>query len=111
MNERRGSGVIRYGDEAWTELKFASYRFKAERRDEQWVDVTVRVETADGTPLPDDLIDLSILAICTPRGQLIQLVVQDEGCDSEYQLTEGEKEQLETAVGSEAGQAAIAAAL
>ncbi|MFC5531942.1 hypothetical protein [Cohnella yongneupensis] len=87
--------MIKYGDETWTDLIFEKFDYTAERRDAQWVDVELRVETAELTPLPTDVIDYSILAICTHRGDPIQLVVMEEGCDSEYQLTAGEKEQIE----------------
>ncbi|MFC5467591.1 hypothetical protein ACFPPD_02605 [Cohnella suwonensis] len=86
--------MIRYGDEQWRELKFIGLRHGAERRDGQWVDVILRVETAQDTPLPDDLIDFSILAVCTHAGHPIQLVTQDEEMDCEYQLTESEQEQI-----------------
>lgn len=99
--------MIRYGDESWTELKFTNFVYHVERRDSQWVDVTLRVETSEQTPLPPDLIEFSILAICTHTGHPIQLVTLDEGCDSEYQLTEGEKEQIIAFVRSEEVQKAI----
>jgi hypothetical protein len=86
--------LIRYGDELWTELKFTNFRYEAERRDKQWVDVVLKVETSDATPLPLDLIDFTIMAICTHEGHPIQLVTLDEGCDCEYQLTEWEKDQI-----------------
>ncbi len=99
--------MIRYGDETWTELIFERFDFAAERRDSQWVDVELRVTTADATPLPTDVIDFSIVAVCTHRGDPIQLVVLEEGIDSEYQLTAGEKEQVEAFVRQPALQAAI----
>jgi hypothetical protein len=86
--------MIRYGDELWTELKFTNFRYEAERRDNQWVDVVLKVETSEATPLPLDLIDFTIMAICTHEGHPIQLVTLDEGCDCEYQLTEWEKDQI-----------------
>lgn len=87
--------MIRYGDEMWTELKFTDFQYEVERRDNQWVDVMLKVETAEETPLPLDLIEFSIVAVCTHEGHPIQLVTMDEGCDSEYQLTEWEKDQIE----------------
>lgn len=90
--------MIKYGDESWTELQFVKFDYKAERRDAQWVDVELKVVTADHTPLPADVIDFSIVAICTHVGHPIQLVAMEEGCDSEYQLTESEKEQIEAFV-------------
>jgi len=102
--------VIRYGDESWTELKFNSFQYEAERRDDQWVDVMIQVETMADTPLPHDLIEFTIMAICTHQGHPIQLVTLDEGCDCEYQLTEWEKEQINEFIRSEEVRAAIIAA-
>ena len=99
--------MIRYGDEAWSELIFEKFVPKVERRDEQWVDVELRVETAASTPLPADLIDFSILVVCTHRGFPMQIAALDEGCDCEYQLTEAEKAQIEAYVNSEPLQALI----
>lgn len=99
--------MIRYGDEQWTELRFEKFNYTAERRDAQWVDVGLKVETSEQTPLPTDVIDFSILVVCTHSGHPIQLVAMEEGCDSEYQLTESEKEQIEAIVRSPDVQAAI----
>ncbi|BBI33691.1 hypothetical protein [Cohnella abietis] len=86
--------MIRYGDEAWAELKFTKFAYKIEKRDNQWVDVYLTVETAEATPLPLDIIDFKIMVICTHEGHPIQLVTLDEDCDCEYQLTEWEKDQI-----------------
>ncbi len=102
--------MIRYGDEEWKELRFKSFQYETERRDEQWVDVILKVETEEDTPLPLDLIDFSIMAICTHAGHPIQLVTLDEDCDCEYQLTEWEKEQINAFIRSEEVNKAIIAA-
>jgi hypothetical protein len=102
-----GTSMIRYGDEMWSELRFTGFEYEVERRDGQWVDVLLKVETAEGTPLPDDLIAFEIIAICTHVGHPIQLVTQDEGCDSEYQLTESEQEQINAFIRTDAVQQAI----
>ncbi|MFC4597919.1 hypothetical protein [Cohnella hongkongensis] len=86
--------MIRYGDELWTELRFTGFQYQAERRDGQWVDVVLRPETAGETPLPKELADFAIIAVCTHDGHPIQLITQDGGCDCEYQLTEAEQEQI-----------------
>ncbi|WP_239614432.1 hypothetical protein [Cohnella mopanensis] len=99
--------MIRYGDEQWNELKFKSFQYEAERRDSQWVDVMLDVETMEDTPLPADLIDFSIMAICTHQGHPIQLVTLDEGLDCEYQLTEGEIEQINAFVRTDEVRSAI----
>ncbi|MDB4867788.1 MAG: hypothetical protein JWR03_2121 [Cohnella sp.] len=93
--------MIRYGDETWRDLTFTAFYPKVEKRDAQWIDVELRLEAAAETPLPDDLIDFSVLVICTHRGFPIQIVPLDEGCDCEYQLTYSEKEQIETYIQSE----------
>jgi hypothetical protein len=99
--------MIRYGDEQWAELKFTNFQYKAEKRDEQWVDVMIKVKTSDATPLPLDLIDFAIMAICTHEGHPIQLVTLDEDCDSEYQLTEWEKDQINEFIRSDEVRKAI----
>jgi hypothetical protein len=99
--------MIRYADESWSELRFTSYETSAERRDEQWVDVMLLPAVDADTPLPEDVIDFSILAVCTHRGDPMQFVTLEEGCDSEYQLTENEKEQLEAWIRSESTQRLI----
>lgn len=93
--------MIRYSDESWAELKFESFRYEVEKRDEQWIDVILHVETAEETPLPSDVIDFTIVAICTHQGHPIQLVTMEEGCDSEYQLTAEEKDQINAFIRSE----------
>ncbi len=93
--------MIRYGDEMWSELRFTGFQYQAERRDGQWVDVALRPETAGDTPLPEDVTDFQIIAVCTHNGHPIQLVTQDEGCDCEYQLTEWEQEQINAFIRTE----------
>ena len=102
--------MIRYGDERWQDLKFATLRATADRRDSQWIDVTLTVETDASTPLPDDLIDLSIAVFCTHEGHPVQMAVLDEGCDCDYQLTDSEKAQIEAFVRSPDTQRLIARA-
>lgn len=93
--------MIRYGDDNWTEIRFAAFHPRVEKRDHQWIDVELRVEPAADTPLPDDLIDFSILVVCTHRGFPMQIAPQDEGCDCEYQMTESEIRQIEAYIASE----------
>jgi len=103
--------MIKYGDERSRELRFAAYVPRAEKRDEHWVDVELRFTTEEATPIPDDLIDLTALAVCTTAGDPIQIVPLDAGCDCEYQFTFFEKEQLAAYIRSEEVQQAIAAAV
>jgi len=102
--------MIRYGDERWDELRFVGFEYEAERRNEQWVDVRLKAKTSEETPLPDDLIDFGLLAVCTPAGHPIQLVALDEELDCEYQLTENEQEQINAFIRTDVVQAAIRAA-
>lgn len=104
------SKMIKYGDDRITELRFVKFIPHVERRNEHWVDVTLRFETAEETPVPDDLIELSALVVCTPQGAPIQIEPQDEGIDCEYQFTFSEKEQIEAYIRSEGMQKAIASA-
>ncbi|MFF2479493.1 hypothetical protein [Paenibacillus sp. NPDC058071] len=100
--------MIKYGSERVTELKFIAIRSHIEKRDRQWVDLTLRFELSADTPLPDDLIDFSGLVICTTSGAIAQIVPQDEDVDCEYQFTAFEKEQIRAYVESAEIQSAIA---
>jgi hypothetical protein len=110
LPEGRKLTMLKYGDDRITELKFVSFEARVERRNEHWVDVTLRFETAPETPIPDDLIELTALVVCTPQGIPVEIEPQDEGCDCEYQFTFAEKEQIKAYVRSEAVQEAIAKA-
>lgn len=94
--EKEGITVIKYGADTVAQLRFASFTPRLERRDGQWVDVELRFELEDGSQgdAPGDLIDLTILVICTHGGQIAQIIPLDEGCDCEYQFTADEKEQI-----------------
>jgi hypothetical protein len=86
--------MIQYGSLIHTELCFDKIRAQIDLRDEQWIDVELRLELDPGSVLPDDLSELTALLICTYSGDIAQIVPQDEGRDCEYQFTDGEKEQL-----------------
>lgn len=100
--------MIKYGLDTVTELKFLSFEPSIERRDSQWVDVILRPVLAESTPVPDDMIDFTILVICTLDGTIVQMVPQDEDCDCEYNFTVGEKEQIAAYIEQESVQSAIA---
>ncbi|GGF90058.1 hypothetical protein [Paenibacillus abyssi] len=89
--------MIKYGSDRVTELQFADFRPRFERRDNQWIDIELRFGLTDESleDAPQDLIDLTIYVICTSGGQIAQIIPQDEGCDCEYQFTAGEKAQIE----------------
>jgi hypothetical protein len=101
-------GMIKYGSEHVTELRFDGLGARMELRNDQWIDIDIRLTVAEATPVPDDLIDLTALVITNTVGQIAQIVPQDEGCDCDYQFTAGEKEQLAAYVESPAMQERIA---
>ncbi|MFC4777729.1 hypothetical protein ACFO9Q_13105 [Paenibacillus sp. GCM10023252] len=93
--------MIKYGLDRMTELRFEQFYPRLELRDGQWVDMELAFQLSEGTPAPDDLIDLTALVICTTDGVIAQIVPQDEGTDCEYQFTVSEKEQITAYVNSE----------
>lgn len=100
--------MIKYGLDRVTELQFQSINAEVERRDHQWIDITLRFEVSEETPIPEDLIDFSGLVICTLGGAIAQIVPQDEDVDCEYQFTTFEKEQIRAFIESEEIQQRIA---
>ncbi|WP_201003299.1 hypothetical protein [Paenibacillus glycanilyticus] len=100
--------MIKYGLDKVTELRFKSMTAAIERRDNQWVDIVLRFDVTEETPVPDDLIDFSGLVICTLGGAIAQMVPQDEDIDCEYQFTAFEKEQIKAFIESEEIQRRIA---
>lgn len=100
--------MIKYGLDTVTELRFDSIQATMERRDNQWVDIVLRFEVSEETPVPADLIDFSGLAICTLGGAIAQIVPQDEDIDCEYQFTAFEKEQIRSYIESDEIQQRIA---
>ncbi|MBB6730319.1 hypothetical protein [Cohnella zeiphila] len=103
--------MIKYGDDRSRELRFAAFFPHAEKRDDNWVDVELRFTTESATPVPDDLIDLTALVVCTTDGDPIQIIPLDAGCDCEYQFTFFEKEQIAAYVRGKEVQQAIAEAV
>lgn len=102
--------MFRYGDDRPKELKFTGFEASVDRRDGQWIDVELRLCLDASTPLPDDVIDLTALAVCTHVGHPIQIEPLDEGIDCEYQFTMFEKEQIERYIRGDELQARIAEA-
>lgn len=103
--------MIKYGLDIIEELKFSNYKLLIEKRDMQWVDITLIPVLEPHCSLPTDLIDFSILVICSHYGVIAQMVPQDVGCDSEYQLTFSEKEQIRSYIESDTIQLLIAEAV
>ncbi|QHW34538.1 hypothetical protein GZH47_29590 [Paenibacillus rhizovicinus] len=86
--------MIQYGSETVTQLKFRSFQPRLERRDSQWVDIELAIEVDETTPVPQDLMELTVLVICTHGGVIAQIVPLDEGTDCEFQFTADEKDQI-----------------
>lgn len=85
--------MIKYGDTTVTDFTFIRFDPKLEQKP-QWIDIHLKLYLADGQSFPDDLNDPGALIISTYDGEVIEYVVQNEGCDSEYQFTEAEKAQI-----------------
>jgi len=86
--------MYKYDGSEYRELKFASIEAHAEERDGQWIDVYFKFTPANPAHMPTELQLPSGWLICTIYGQPVQYVVLDDGCDTEYQFTEDEKQQI-----------------
>jgi len=86
--------MIKYDGSHYKELKFASIRADADLRDGQWIDVYFDFVASVPQDLPVELRQPSGWLICSSEGEVVQFVVLDEGCDSEYLFTEDEKNQV-----------------
>lgn len=80
----------KYGEDRYEAQSFTLRCTDVERRG-QWVDVHLELRLAEGETLPEGLTAPSVLAICIPEGDIAQIVLLDEGCDSEFQLTPPEE--------------------
>jgi hypothetical protein len=85
--------MMKYGAEH-VEHRFTLSLTESEIRG-QWRDIFLRLHKEAGEEFPEDLIDPSILVICNLEGDIVQIVLHDEGCDSEFQFTLSEKAQIE----------------
>lgn len=86
--------MIKYGATDYADVKFCRFYPHVEIRDEQWIDIVLKFDLEEGTTIPEDWPDPSILVVCNHRGGIAHIVPQEEGCDSEYQFSEMEKEQI-----------------
>lgn len=75
------------------ELKFTGFKVIEERRD-PWIDLNVSLGLPDGTELPEGAEEISGLVICNKDRYVVQTLLLVDGCDSEYQFTPQEKEQI-----------------
>ncbi|SDN76325.1 hypothetical protein SAMN04487897_104330 [Paenibacillus sp. yr247] len=88
--------MMKYGDEH-VEHRFTLSFTESEIRG-QWRDIFLGIHKEAGEEFPEDLIDPSILVICNLEGEIVQIVLHDEGCDCEFQFTFSEKAQIENYV-------------
>ncbi|UKS29072.1 hypothetical protein LOZ80_09145 [Paenibacillus sp. HWE-109] len=88
--------MMKYGEEH-VEHRFALSFTESELRG-QWKDVFLGIHLLEGESWPEDLIDPSVLVICNLEGEIVQIVLHDEGCDCEFQFTYSEKAQIEAYV-------------
>ncbi|MEW9698759.1 hypothetical protein [Paenibacillus sp. SI8] len=88
--------MMKYGAEHVEHRFTLTYRESESRG--QWQDVYLDIQMDNGQTLPEDLIDPSVLVITNQEGHIVQIVLQDEGCDCEFQFTFSEKAQIESFV-------------
>jgi hypothetical protein len=84
--------MFKYGEKDMADHKFEMRLLEVEERG-SWFDLYYEIKAVAGT-LPDDLTDPGIKVICNRKGILAEAVLLDVGCDSEYQFTVIEKEQI-----------------
>lgn len=87
----------KYGEERYEPQRFTLRCTEVERRG-QWVDVQLEMRLAEGETLPDGLAKPSVLAICVPEGDIVQIVLLDEGLDCEFQFVPEEEAFVRTFV-------------
>ena len=88
--------MMKYGAEP-VEHRF-TLSFKEMEPRGQWQDIYLGIHMENGESFPEDLLAPSVLVICNQEGDIVQIVLQDEGCDCEYQFTLTEKAKIESFV-------------
>jgi hypothetical protein len=88
--------MMKYGAEPM-EHRFDVSVENIERRG-QWVDINLTIGLKEGEHLPEGLDAPSVLVICNSEGEIVQVVLLSEGCDSEFQFTLSEKALIEAYV-------------
>ncbi|NEW06557.1 hypothetical protein GK047_11090 [Paenibacillus sp. SYP-B3998] len=88
--------MMKYGAEHVEHRFTLSYKESEPRG--QWQDIYLAIQMESGQSLPEDLLDPSVLVITNKAGEIVQIVLQDEGCDCEFQFTLSEKAQVESFV-------------
>ncbi|WP_017727586.1 hypothetical protein [Halalkalibacterium ligniniphilum] len=78
--------------EKYTEMTLSDFTLKEHYPVQHWVHYLVGFST---DKMPIDIIDPEALVILNEAGDVLQVVLQEEGCDSpNYQFTENEKQQI-----------------
>ncbi|ERN53462.1 MULTISPECIES: hypothetical protein [Alkalihalophilus] len=79
--------------ETYTEAAFSSMTLVETYEMQNWLHHVIKFE---GSGIPENLIDPEALIITNHEGNILQIVLREEGCDSPlFQFTENEKSQLE----------------
>ncbi|MFC4101132.1 hypothetical protein [Paenibacillus xanthanilyticus] len=99
--------MIQYDSDDIRELQVTAFHPTIERRDDQWMDIELRVDVEDESRIHESITELTALVICTHGGDIAQIVPQDAGCDCDFQFTASEKEQIRAFVESAEIQARI----
>ncbi|RXT13759.1 hypothetical protein [Ammoniphilus sp. CFH 90114] len=85
--------MIGHGFSEYQELTLEHLRVEDILHMGQWIHVYVSFKLDS---IPQGLSDPSALVILNDEKEVVQMVVLDEGCDSEYKLTEVEQKQIST---------------
>ncbi|MBU9712679.1 hypothetical protein [Evansella tamaricis] len=84
--------MIDINAESYAEITLTNFRLKERLKVQQWIHCFI---TFSSEMLPQDIIDPEILVILNQDKQPLQIILQEEGCDSpNFQLTESEKSQV-----------------
>ncbi|MGP4078561.1 hypothetical protein ACTWQL_01500 [Pseudalkalibacillus sp. R45] len=85
--------MIQYGLGEYSHWVFSDVHVDLMEED-RWKNLHLSFELEKGE-IPEGLTDPSLLVVID-QGTVMEIVLQNEGCDSEYKLTDMEKEQLIT---------------
>lgn len=86
--------MIQYDSDDIRELRITKFHPVIERRDDQWIDIELRLDVEEDSQIHETITELTALVICTHGGAIAQIVPQDAGCDCDFQFTASEKEQI-----------------
>ncbi len=86
----------KYGSERYLDSQF-TLLIKEVETQQQWLNVYMDLIFAEGSVKPEELQDPSLLVIATHDGDIIQIVLLEEDCDSEFFCFLPEKRNLSEA--------------